>query len=56
MALEYQLTQLSKNDTPLDDILDTVKGGIKKNGSAGRSTDLFSWAKITRDGYHALAV
>ena len=56
MALEYQLNQLSKIDTPLEDILDTVKGGIEKMGAQGEAQTLFSWAKITRDGYHALAV
>jgi hypothetical protein len=56
MALEYQLNQLSKNDASLDDILDTVKGGIEKMRAQGEAQAPFSWAKITRDGYHALAV
>jgi hypothetical protein len=56
MALEYQLNQLSKRDSPLEDILDAAKAGIEKLRAQGEAKGPFSWAKITHDGYQALTV
>ena len=56
MALEYQLNQLSKRDSSLEDILDAAKAGIEKLRAQGEAKGPFSWAKITHDGYQALTL
>jgi len=56
MALEYQLNQLSKNDASLDEIMNTVRGGIEKLRAQGEAKASFSLAQITRDGYQGLII
>lgn len=56
MGLEYQLNQMSKREAALDDFMDRIKEEIEKLRALGEVKAPFSWAKITRDGYHALSV
>ena len=54
MGLEYQLNQLCKKGTSLEEILAKVKEGIEKLKAQGEVKAAFSLAKITREGYQDL--
>ena len=54
MGLEYQLNQLCKKGTSLEEILAKVKEGIEKLKAQGEVKAAFSLARITQEGYQDL--
>jgi hypothetical protein len=55
IRLEYRLNQLSKNQTPLDDLLAEVRSYLEKQAAADAEiSEPLTFAVITRDGFREI--